>query len=336
MKHRNAVLVGLILCLILVISIGLWKLVPESTSDSIISGKATHREYSERTVKIGYLPILASLPLYVAQENGYFDEQGIRVEPVILQSSNQLVDALVRGDIDIVVESSAVPVLIVETIDPGKIKVFSASDITPETPFDSLIIPKGSQLSSLYDLEGKKIGVFPGSTATNLLKSFLKDKGVDVTEIEFIQIVPPTQLPALYAGTIDVLHSYEPTTTIALESGNAKKLYGSVYAEQLNHNPQGVALISSKFIAENPTLANKVVTSFDKASDFIEQNEGKARLIIPKYVKLDQNVADKSVLLYMSRSDNINKVAMKKYVDMLYDVGELKTRVSTSALYYVP
>src|SRR3989338_563005 len=79
-----------------------------------------------KVVKIGYLPIMASLPLYVAQENEYFSGQGIQIETIQMQSSNQLVDALVRGDIDVVVESSAASALIAETIDSGKIKIFSA------------------------------------------------------------------------------------------------------------------------------------------------------------------------------------------------------------------
>ena len=75
------------------------------------------KQKEAKIVKIGYLPIMASLPLYVAQENNYFVEQGVQIETTQLQSSNQLVDALVRGDIDIVVETSAVPALIAETIE---------------------------------------------------------------------------------------------------------------------------------------------------------------------------------------------------------------------------
>ncbi len=292
------------------------------------------KQEETRVVKIGYLPIMASLPLYVAQENNYFIEQGIQIETIQLQSSNQLVDALIRGDIDIVVESSAVPALIAETIDSGKIKIFSASDITPETPFDSLIVKKDSTLNSLKDLEGKKIGVFPGSTATNLLKKFLSDNNVDISKMEFIQIVPANQLPALYEGSIDALHAYEPTTAIALQSGNAKKLYSSIYAEQLNHNPQGVALISTKFISENPQLAKKTIKAFNQASDFISQNDAKTREIVVKYVKVDKSVADNVVFLYMSRSDKINKNVLQSYADMLYDIGEMENKIDVSTLLY--
>ena len=224
--------------------------------------------------------------------------------------------------------------LAVETINPNKIKIFSVSDITPKTPFDSIIIKDDSRINNLKDLEGKKIGVFPGSTSTALLKSFLEDKGVNTKKIEFIQIIPPNQLPALYGGSVDALHSYEPTTTIALESKNAIRLYSSIYAEQLNHNPQGVALVSSKFIEGNPSLAKRVINSFDKASDFIENEDSETREIIVKYVKVDEEVAGNVVILYMGRSDEIDEKVLQKYADMLYELGELKTKVDVSNLIY--
>lgn len=290
----------------------------------------------EATVRIGHLPILASLPLYIAQENKYFEDRGINVEVVQLQSSNQLVDALVRGDIDIVVESSAVPVLIVETIDSDEIKIFSVSDITPETPFDSIIVRDDSTLNNLKDLEGKKIGVFPGSTATNLLKAYLEDNGVDTRNIEFIRIIPPNQLSALYVGSIDALHAYEPTISIAIESDNARKLYGSVYAEQLNHNPQGVALVSTDFINKNPELAKRVISAFNEASDFMKDEEESVRNIITKYIKVDEDVAKNTFLLYMSRSDEINEDILQDYADMLFKFGELEEKVDVSDLIYRP
>ncbi len=272
--------------------------------------------------------------MYVAQENGYFDKQGIKIETTQFQSSNQLVDSLIREDIDIAVESSVAPVLIAETIDPGKIKIFSVSDITSEKPFDSIIVKKDSELNSLLDLKEKKIGVFPGSTATGLLKNFLAKNNIDASKIEFIQIIPANQLPALYSNSIDALHSYEPTTAIALQSGNAKRIYGSIYAEQLNHNPQGVALISSKFISENPSLSKKTIIAFDQASDFIKYNDAETREIVVKYIKVDKNVADNVVFLYMGKSDEINKDILQRYANMLYDIGEMENKIDVSNLLF--
>jgi ABC-type nitrate/sulfonate/bicarbonate transport system substrate-binding protein len=290
----------------------------------------------QKAVRIGHLPILASMPVHVAQENGYFAEQGIRAEVTQMQTSNQLLEALVRGDLDIVVGFSSVPALIAETIDPGKIKIFSASDITTDEPFDSILVKAGSSLESLEDLEGMKIGVFPGSTATNLLKKFFADKGLDASSMEFVQIAPQNQLPALYQGSIDALHTYEPSTSIALQGGNARRLYGSAYAEQLNHNPMGVSLISSAFASRDTELAGKAIAALDKASDFMLAEDSATRGMVIKYMKVDKAVADNLVFAYMSRSDEVNAEALQSYADMLLEIGEMKSSVSIPGLLYSP
>ena len=330
-KTRNTKLIAIMIVLVGILIVTTTILYFNLSGFSVYEPQET-----QKIVKIGYLPILASLPLYVAQENNYFENEGIKVELVQLQSSNQLVDPLVRGDIDTVVESSAAPALIVETIDPNKIKIFSASDITSQTPFDSVIVKKNSNINNLKDLENKKIGVFPGSTATNLLKSYLNEKGVDTDKIEFVQIVPANQLPALYSGSIDALHSYEPTTAIAVESDNVRIIYGSIYADQLNHNPQGVALVSTKFIKENPKLSQKVINSFNKATNFMKNNDKETREIIVKYIKVDENVAKRVVFLYMSSSEEINENALQDYINMLYHIGELNAKVNVKDLIYNP
>ena len=54
---------------------------------------------NREVIRIGYLPITASLPLFIAQEKGYFTEQGLNVELVKFETSNQVIDSLVREDI---------------------------------------------------------------------------------------------------------------------------------------------------------------------------------------------------------------------------------------------
>ena len=90
-------------------------------------------------VRIGYLNITASLPLFVAEANGYFTDEGLAIKTHQIASSNQLVDGIVGGSLDLFVEASAVPVLAVELQSPGRLKVFSVSSITREAPFDALL-----------------------------------------------------------------------------------------------------------------------------------------------------------------------------------------------------
>ena len=303
----------------------------------IVGGYFVFRNSSkieDHVVKIGYLPTLGSAMYDVAKENQYFEKEGIKYEMTPIQTSNQILEALVRGDIDVSPVLSIIPILASEEVSSRKVEVFSISDYSLDRPFDKIIVKKGSSIQSIKDLAGKKIGVFPGSTAMNLLKKYFSDNNVDISKIEFIQITPPTQLAALYSGSIDALHSYEPNTTIALESDNAREIFGSVFATQLNHSPLGVGAISKDFVSKYPNLAKKVVGVFDKANGEIQNNPDGVRPIIAKAFKLDQNVASKVVLVHYSKSTNIDKNIFEQYLSVLLSAGEIKSKPDISNLFF--
>lgn len=286
------------------------------------------------TVRIGYLNITASLPLFVAEEKGFLEAEGIKHESLPLATSNQLVDGVTAGNLDAFPESSAVPVLAVELQSPGRMKVFSVSSITKTAPFDALLVKENSPITKLSDLAGKKIGVFPGSTATTLLKKYLSDAKVDVSGVTFVPMPPQNQLTALLEGAIDALHAYEPTTAIALNKGGIRKLHGSVYADMLDPNPQGVAVVSSKFEKEYPQTAKKLIRAMEKAMVFMREHDAEARQIMAKRLKLDESVAKSSVFLYMLPHKEIDRTVFQSYADMLSGLGELKGKVSVDSLIY--
>lgn len=283
---------------------------------------------------IGYLNITASLPLFIAEENGYFAEEGLQVKTHQVASSNQLVDGIVAGNLDAFIEASAVPVLAVELQSPGRLKVFSVSAITKEAPFDALLVKEDASLKSLQDLAGKKIGVFPGSTATNLLRKFLTDRSIDASNITFLPMPPQNHITALLEGSIDAVHAYEPTTAIALTRGGVRQLYGSVYAEMLDRNPQGVAAISTRFLQEHPATAAGVIRVLERAMVFMREREAQARQILSRRMKLEMDVANRSIFLYMLPHEEIDGSIFQKYADMLTDIGELNRRISVDGLLY--
>jgi ABC-type nitrate/sulfonate/bicarbonate transport system substrate-binding protein len=286
------------------------------------------------TVRIGYLSNTGSLPLFVAEEKGFFTEEGIHEEATPIATSNQLVDALVAGNLDAYPESSAYPALAVELQSPGRLKIFSASAITKRRPFDSILVKEGSPIKTLADLAGKRVGVFPGSTATSLLKKYLTDSRVDVSGIVFVPVPPQTQLGALLEGSIDALHAYEPTTAIASAHGGVRKVFGSIYAELLDPNLQGVGAVSEKFIRNQPDTARRVVRALEKAMTFMRQHEAETRQIIGKRLKLEDRVAQTIVLLDVQPHAELDRASLQKYADMLTGVGELKAQVKVDAMLY--
>lgn len=283
----------------------------------------------ENEVRIGYLPIISSLPIYIAQENKLFEKAGIKVTYKILQSSNDIVNALIAGEIDVSPELSIVPVLHLEEKFPNNIRIFSHSKITKDKPFDKLIVREDSGIGKLSDLQGKKIGVFPGTTALNMLKEFLRKNNVDINKITFVQLAPPVQLQSLESKAIDALLSYEPTTTIALLQKKYKVLYSSVFTELLNPTPLGVAIISRNFEKEYPELAKKVINVIDNSVAYMNNNEKDSRKLLIKYNKLLPEASEKTVLLNMTLSSDVNYKNIQELVNIFVITGELKNTLES-------
>ena len=285
-------------------------------------------------VRIGYLNIVTSLPLFVVEEKGFLREQGVEYKTIPIASSNQIVDGIVAGNLDCFTGASAVPVLAAELQSPGKLKVFSVSEITPQKPFDALLVKEDSPMRTLSDLSGRRIGVFPGSTATNLLKKYLGDKDVDVSAITFVPMSPQNHLAALLKGSVDAIYAYEPTIAIALSKGAVKQLHGSVYAEMLSPNPISVSVVSTTFLQKHPETAAKVIHALERAMNYMKEQDRETRHILVKQMKLSKDAVNRCVFLYMLGHEQIDPAIFQRFADMLTSIGELKGHVRVDDLIY--
>lgn len=67
----------------------------QSTQSQEVS--TNHTSKASTKIKIGFWPIVAGLPLYLAVEKGYFKEAGLEVEAVKFAGAQQVVEGLIAG-----------------------------------------------------------------------------------------------------------------------------------------------------------------------------------------------------------------------------------------------
>jgi len=286
-------------------------------------------------VKIGYAPNIGFLPLHIADKNGFFAKEGVKVQLVPLQSAQQLYEALVRKELDYVPFLSTVVVMTGEAVSPGNVKLVTVSDISLENQFDALMVKGDSKIASLADLKGKKIGVFPGTTGMNFLKKYLETKGVDYTGTEFVQLPPPNQLQALESGAIDAVFSYEPNYTIGVEKFKFKKVVPeSIFASQINHAAFGGYWFSTSFAEAHPALAKKIVKAMDGGNDVLTNDPATARSVAKTTYNLDDVVAEKINLVKMVSTPDFKPEMFTLFTDFLVTIGELKIKPDLSNIFY--
>ncbi len=274
-------------------------------------------------IKVGYLGITCSEPFFVAMDKGFFGEEGIDVESVLMQSSNLETEAVVRGDLDYGACTSIEPALQFTT--ELKALSFGIQDMTNH--FDS-IVTKKDNISNLIDLKGKKIAVFPGSTAETFMKKYLSKRGVDTTNIEFVKMAPNLWISALESGSVDAADLYEPARTIGISKGY-RVLGGGIMADDGFNPPFAPSIISIK---QDKKLTDKIKRAIDKAIEFSENNDNETRVILAKWLKLDTNTTNKINRYPHKKLVDVNKSDVQRLADILTEVGVVK-KVDTSPLF---
>lgn len=283
---------------------------------------------------MGYVPYSSCLPLFVAVEEGYFKQVGLDVEVTKFQTANEVMNALATGRIDGIGGIGLPTYFAVEQNTPGLFKICWLCAETKEKSVNSFLARKDSDLSSLADLTGKRVGTFTGSTQVlnvRLILAKFMDPDKDVT---IVQVSPQLQIQALVSKQFDALFTIEPIPTIAVEQGVARVLVDNPRCKYIQDPfPAGAAVLASKFVAAHPEEADKARRAMEQALDFIEAHEAAAKTFLPKYTPLAPELAEKSRLYDWWKLGEADQAAVQGLADLLYKGGELKARVETANLY---
>jgi ABC-type nitrate/sulfonate/bicarbonate transport system substrate-binding protein len=292
--------------------------------------KSAHKEVGE--VRVAYLQIIPSLPVFIAQEQGLFDQENLRLKAIAVGSSNDLVNTMVAGQADILPATSLVPIIHLEIQSPGRVRIFSHSRMNEANALDKIIVRDSSPLHTVEDLHGKKVGVFPGTAPSHMLAAFFKKHGVDPASVTMLQLPPQAQLSSLESGAVDALFAYEPVTTTALVHGGYRQLFGSVYADLLNPCPIGASVISREFERNHPHLAVRAVRALQQGVDYMSAHPAESRTLLTKYIKLPPEVAARVNVADVTLSNQVDIANLQQFIDLLYQTGEIPERIDAHRL----
>lgn len=135
------------------------------------------------TVILDWFPNPDHAPLIIAKQQGYFKKQGLDVEligPADPTDPSKLV-AAGKADIGITYEPE-----FLEQVDRGLplIRVGTLID----KPLDCIVVLNESGIKTIADLKGKKIGTGSNGLNSVMLKTVLKNAGINENEVELINV----------------------------------------------------------------------------------------------------------------------------------------------------
>jgi ABC-type nitrate/sulfonate/bicarbonate transport system substrate-binding protein len=188
---------------------------------SVLAAMLAQPAMAQEKASVGYYPgALISMPVLVANDQKFFEKNGLTVELVPVASGPAMTSAVASGSVTFVNNSWDNLILAVEKGLP----VRAVAGSTVKVPF-ALIARKGLALPHLAegypavikDLVGKNWGVVAlGVSVHFIAQTILTDAGFKASDVTFLAVgLPNTARPALQRGTVDTYLSIEPLPSIA-------------------------------------------------------------------------------------------------------------------------
>ena len=138
-------------------------------------------------------------PLIVAQERGYFADQGLEVELIAPADPNDPPKLVAAGQADIAVSyQPQLHLQVHEGLPLVRIGTLVA------TPLTTLVVLEDGPVESIADLEGRKVGFSVGGFEDALLGAMLASHGLGLDDVELVN-VNFSLSPSLIAGQVDAV-----------------------------------------------------------------------------------------------------------------------------------
>ena len=209
-------------------------------------------------------------PLYVAIEEGYFNEENIDIKLILTPGADKVSAAVLSGDVQIGFAGAESAIYVYEKNEKDYLQIFSGL-----TKRDGQFIlgRKDKKDFSLKDLYGKEIlvGRSSGMPALNFLNA-LKNEEIDKNKIKINYNIDFASLSGAFIGnTGDYVNLFEPTA-LKLE----KEGYGYVL--------QSIGLLSGEmpyttfyarksYIENNKEIIKSFTKAINKGLEFVKNND---------------------------------------------------------------
>jgi len=302
MKIQKNILIAVVAVLVLVI-----------LAVSAVSVFSENKE--EKTViHVAYIPVVQSLPLFVAVEQGMFASEGLNVVIDRIESPNQLIDALVAGKIDAGAPSVASGITaIVDAKNPDTLRIYSLTCGTESVLNDELLVAKDSNISSIAQLKGKTLAHIPGVQFQVMAKKVLAENGVNPTDVTLVELAVPNQLTSLASGAVDAVLTLEPTATLGEFKGVSKLLVANPMVKYVA-DPWcgGAGVITTSFMKEHPAEAKAFIKVMERAIKQVDSNAATSEYLV-SYLKLPSEVAKTTPTPIMVMSKDVDASMLNAY-----------------------
>ncbi|MBU1343099.1 MAG: ABC transporter substrate-binding protein [Proteobacteria bacterium] len=281
------------------------------------------------SLMLDWFPNVDHLPLYVAQEKGYFFDQGIEVSIISPSETSDALKLAASGNMDLAV--SYQPQAIIAADQGLNIKVVAPLVTHPLT---TLLFLENSGIKNPEDLSHKKIGYTVPGLMDVMLDAFAAiNKIQDYTPVN----VGFTILPALVSKKVDaIMGPFKTYETVGMAQHGYTARFFELEKWGIPDYEELIIVCGQKTLEKKPAAVKGFVAALEKAFAYTTAHPEDALATylaaVPQADKTIETLAFELTRPYFAVKLGHNPVKWQAFADFALTYGLIKNKVDAAAL----
>jgi NitT/TauT family transport system substrate-binding protein len=287
-------------------------------------------------LKVGYIPFIGNAPMMLAQDEGYFANQGLDVELVRMTNIAQFVPLLYQNEID--VYSGVLSASFINGVAQNmRIRLTAGKEFaSPDGESSALLVRKdlfdSGALDTAAELKGRKIAL-PGLGIVGhfTLSKILNTAGLTLRDVEVTQMTSADAVAAFQNGALEAATMGPPDLQRAITLAAAVSL-GSL--NQLMPGFQyGFLAYGPNLLDNNPEAGKKFMVAFlQGVNQYLEGKTARNKEIIGTYLGMDDATLEKTYWTPVYPDGRIRISDVLLFQDWLQEAGLVDKTVAADQL----
>jgi NitT/TauT family transport system substrate-binding protein len=281
------------------------------------------------TLTVGVSPVPSSAPVYLADQRGFFKEEGLTIKMEMIQAPQAVMPKIKNGSMD-AFKGSYVSLLNIQGSGAEKIKILS--DTLRGAPgIAGVVVPKDSAIKSPKDLKGKTIGVNSlNNLGTLSVSAHLKASGLTPEDVKFVVIPFEGQLGAVKTGQVDAAWMVEPFLSASKQAGSTLLIDTNVGPTQ--ELPIDGWATTEAWVQQHPKTAAAFQRAIVKAQRLIADDPAILAEVVPGYTQMP-----KEAVLAMAMGTfptSLEPGRIQRVADLMTEFGYLKQKIDVNSMIF--
>jgi len=249
---------------------------------SVLSCKEDNKK-----IRLGILPVIDTLPLVVADSEGFFRDEGLNVELVVFNSALERDAAFTAGTLDGAF-GDLINFFLMTKIGIDTRLICESYRTSHRSAMFGLMASPSSSIKNIADIKNEQIAISRGTIIDFFLDQIAVSKNISPAKLNKLEVKAiPVRYQMLISGSVKLALLPEPLVSKGIKDG------ARLIADDRELDTTAtVIMFKNDFLKENNPLITRFISAYDRSVKNINMNSEKYKDVMTGKLRLPSDIKD--------------------------------------------